>query len=159
MDSGKDHFQTLKYRACQSLRPLTLQSQRETRSQCQEAYLHKTATHKVSTHISHEKLREKAESFLILGGFLICGKRLINQGWFEFVAGAGNGPVVGVKASRNLTNKIFCNGDFTLNFRKNGIIPGLVGSEYFVHILYVFFIYSNNKVSFSPLYNQPWPCS
>lgn len=40
----------------------------------------------------------------------------------------GNGPVVGVKASRNLTNKVFCNGDFTLNFRKNGIIPGLVGT-------------------------------
>ncbi|XP_055313601.1 dnaJ homolog subfamily C member 11 [Sitodiplosis mosellana] len=62
------------------------------------------------------------------GGFLICGRRLVNQGWFEFVAGAGNGPVVGVKASRNLTNKVFCNGDFTLNFRKNGIIPGLVGT-------------------------------
>lgn len=92
---------------------------------------------------------------------MICGKRLINQGWFEFVAGAGNGPVVGVKASRNLTNKIFCNGDFTLNFRKNGIIPGLVGSEYFVgvRIFYVFFIYSNNIVLFSPLYNQHWPCS
>lgn len=66
---------------------------------------------------------------LISGGFLICGRRLVNQGWFEFVAGAGNGPVIGVKGSRNLTNKVFCNGDFTLNFRKNGIIPGIVGSE------------------------------
>lgn len=62
------------------------------------------------------------------GGFLICGRRLVNQGWFEFVAGAGNGPIIGVKGSRNLTNKVLCNGDFTLNFRKNGIIPGIVGS-------------------------------
>lgn len=67
--------------------------------------------------------------FPFLGGFLLCGRRLVNQGWFELVAGAGNGPIVGVKASRNLTNKIFCNGDFTLNFRKNGIIPGIVGSK------------------------------
>lgn len=67
-------------------------------------------------------------SCIFSGGFLVCGRRLVNQGWFEFVAGAGNGPVVGLKASRNLTNKVFCNGDFTLNFRKNGIIPGLVGS-------------------------------
>ncbi|XP_031640868.1 dnaJ homolog subfamily C member 11 [Contarinia nasturtii] len=62
------------------------------------------------------------------GGFLISGRRLVNQGWFELVAGAGNGPVVGLKGSRNLTSKIFCNGDFTLNFRKNGIIPGLMGT-------------------------------
>lgn len=69
-------------------------------------------------------------SFAISGGFLICGRRLVNQGWFEFVAGAGNGPLIGVKGSRNLTNKVFCNGDFTLNFRKNGIIPGIVGSMF-----------------------------
>lgn len=62
------------------------------------------------------------------GGFVICGRRLVNQGWFELVAGGGNGPMIGAKASRNLTNKVFCNGDFTLNFRKNGIIPGLVGT-------------------------------
>lgn len=72
--------------------------------------------------------RNLVQFSVLKGGFLICGRRLVNQGWFEFLAGAGNGPVIGVKASRNLTNKVFCNGDFTLNFRKNGIIPGLVGS-------------------------------
>lgn len=55
----------------------------------------------------------------------------MNKGWFELDVGAGNGPIIGVKASRNLTNKVFCNGDITMNFRKNGIIPGLVGSKYF----------------------------
>lgn len=63
------------------------------------------------------------------GGFLISGRRLVNKGWFELDLGAGNGPVIGMKGSRNLTNKVFCNGDVTMNFRKNGIIPGLVGSE------------------------------
>lgn len=77
-----------------------------------------------------KNLTNNCSSRQFSGGFLICGRRLINQGWFEFVAGAGNGPVIGVKGSRNLTNKVFCNGDFTLNFRKNGIIPGIVGSEF-----------------------------
>lgn len=81
-------------------------------------------------------------SVSISGGFLICGRRLINKGWFEFVAGAGNGPLIGVKGSRNLTNKIFCNGDFTLNFRKNGIIPGIVGSA--SHLCnFTYFSYAN----------------
>jgi DnaJ homolog subfamily C member 11 len=63
------------------------------------------------------------------GGFMIAGRRLINKGWLEIDAGAGNGPVLGFKGSRNLTSKIFCNGGTTINFRPNGIIPGLVGSE------------------------------
>lgn len=67
--------------------------------------------------------------FQNVGGFLISGRRLVNKGWFELDVGAGNGPIIGVKASRNLTNKVFCNGDITMNFRKNGIIPGLVGSK------------------------------
>jgi DnaJ homolog subfamily C member 11 len=62
------------------------------------------------------------------GGFVIAGRRLINKGWLELDAGAGNGPVLGVKASRNLTSKIFCNGGTTVNFRPNGIIPGIVGT-------------------------------
>lgn len=61
---------------------------------------------------------------------MISGRRLINKGWFEFDVGAGGGPVIGVKGSRNLTSKIYCNGGATLNFRQNGIIPGLVGSKY-----------------------------
>lgn len=52
----------------------------------------------------------------------------MNKGWLELDVGAGNGPVIGFKGSRNLTSKVFCNGDITMNFRKNGIIPGLVGS-------------------------------
>lgn len=61
---------------------------------------------------------------------MIAGRRLVNKGWFELVTGAGNGPLLGVKGARNLTNKIFCNGEVTMNFRKNGIIPGIVGSKY-----------------------------
>lgn len=41
----------------------------------------------------------------------------------------GSGPSVGLKGSRTLTERIFCNGGATLNFRHNGIIPGLVGSN------------------------------
>lgn len=82
--------------------------------------------------------------YIFLGGFLICGRRLVNQGWFEFVGGAGNGPLIGVKGSRNLTNKVFCNGDFTLNFRKNGIIPGIVGST-FPFIRFSLFFFKNKS--------------
>lgn len=67
--------------------------------------------------------------YVFTGGFMISGRRLVNKGWLELDVGAGNGPVIGLKGSRNLTNRIFCNGDVTMNFRKNGIIPGLVGSK------------------------------
>lgn len=63
------------------------------------------------------------------GGFMISGRRLINKGWLELDVGAGGGPVFSARGSRNLTNKVYCTGETTLNFRKNGIIPGLVGSE------------------------------
>lgn len=59
---------------------------------------------------------------------MISGRRLVNKGWLELDVGAGNGPVIGLKGSRNLTNKIYCNGGATLNFVQNGIIPGIVGS-------------------------------
>lgn len=92
---------------------------------------------------------------IFTGGFLLCGRRLINQGWFEFIAGAGNGPIIGVKASRNLTNKVFCNGDFSLNFRKNGIIPGLVGSRakdiFVVTILHIFLYFNDIFSSCGPI--------
>uniref|UniRef100_A0A182QHK4 J domain-containing protein n=1 Tax=Anopheles farauti TaxID=69004 RepID=A0A182QHK4_9DIPT len=62
------------------------------------------------------------------GNFLLSGKRLINKGWFEVDCGAGNGPVLGAKGSRNLTNRIFLTGGTTFHFRPNAIIPGLTGT-------------------------------
>lgn len=59
---------------------------------------------------------------------MISGRRLVHKGWLELDVGAGGGPVIGLKGSRNLTNKVFCNGGASLNFRRNGIIPALVGS-------------------------------
>lgn len=62
------------------------------------------------------------------GNFLLSGRRLINKGWFEVDCGAGNGPVLGVKGSRNLTSRLFLNGGTTVNFRQNAIIPGIAGT-------------------------------
>lgn len=62
------------------------------------------------------------------GGFLISARRLINKGWLELDLGAGNGPVLGLKGSRTLSQKVYANGGGTLNFRPNGVIPGLVGT-------------------------------
>lgn len=62
------------------------------------------------------------------GNFLLSGRRLINKGWFEVDCGAGSGPVLGVKGSRNLTNRVFLNGGTTINFRQNAIIPGIAGT-------------------------------
>lgn len=59
---------------------------------------------------------------------MISGRRLINKGWLALDVGAGNGPIVGFKGFRALSQRVFCNGGATLNFRPNGIIPGLVGS-------------------------------
>lgn len=73
------------------------------------------------------------------------------------MAGAGNGPIIGVKASRNLTNKVFCNGDFSLNFRKNGIIPGLVGSrsrKKFINIISITILHYFIITSFVQFYFQ-----
>ncbi|XP_049299929.1 dnaJ homolog subfamily C member 11 [Anopheles funestus] len=63
------------------------------------------------------------------GNFLLSGRRLINKGWFEVDCGAGNGPVLGAKGSRNLTNRIFLTGGTTFHFRPNAIIPGLTGTS------------------------------
>lgn len=62
----------------------------------------------------------------------MSGRRLINKGWLALEIGAGNGPVVGVKGSRTLTQRIFCTGGATLNFRQDVIIPGFVGSKHTV---------------------------
>lgn len=62
------------------------------------------------------------------GGFMIAARRLINKGWLEMDIGAGNGPSVSFKGSKNLTQKVFFNGGLNVNFRPNGLLPGLVGS-------------------------------
>lgn len=64
------------------------------------------------------------------GNFLVSGRRLVNKGWFEVDVGAGGGPMVGVKGSRTLSQRIFCNAGMNVNFRQNVIIPILTGSEY-----------------------------
>lgn len=86
------------------------------------------------------------------GSFVISGRRLINKGWLAMDIGAGSGPSVGFKASRTLTERIFCNGGTTLNFRHNGIIPGLVGSKVIdanmlVNILKFYFLYCSTRRS------------
>lgn len=64
------------------------------------------------------------------GNFLVSGRRLINKGWVEVDVGAGNGPVVGVKGSRNLSQRVFCNAGINFNFRSNVIIPILTSSKW-----------------------------
>lgn len=63
------------------------------------------------------------------GAFIVTGRRLINKGWLAFEAGAGNGPLIGLKGSRNLSQRVFCNGGLTFSFRPNMVLPGLVGSK------------------------------
>lgn len=62
------------------------------------------------------------------GNFLISGRRLVNKGWLELDLGAGNGPVVGFKGSRTLSQKVFCNGGMSLNFQNTGVIPSFVST-------------------------------
>lgn len=66
------------------------------------------------------------------GNFQVSGRRLVNKGWFELDAGIGNNPVLGLKGSRNLTQKIFCNAGLSVAFRQNVIIPILTSSECFI---------------------------
>lgn len=60
------------------------------------------------------------------GGFVVCGRRLINKGWLELDLGAGNGPVIGVKGGRTLSSAVTLNGGCSLNFRESGIVPAFV---------------------------------
>lgn len=62
------------------------------------------------------------------GNFVISGRRLINKGWLEVDLGAGQGPALGLKASKNVTDRVFLNGGASLNFRPNGLLPGFVTS-------------------------------
>ncbi|KAH8333301.1 hypothetical protein KR074_008568 [Drosophila pseudoananassae] len=80
------------------------------------------------------------------GGFVVAGRRLLNKGWLELCAGAGNGFLLGLKGKslhkgrvlivaylkyryflggRTLTQKLTLNGGTNLNFRDNGVIPAL----------------------------------
>lgn len=63
------------------------------------------------------------------GNFVVSGRRLVNKGWFELDAGVGNSPVLGIKGSRTLSQKVFANAGFSCNFRQNVIIPILTSSE------------------------------
>lgn len=63
------------------------------------------------------------------GAFVISGRRLVNKGWLSMEVGAGNGPIVGFKGSRNLSQRVFCTGGITMNVRPGGLIlPGIVGT-------------------------------
>lgn len=64
------------------------------------------------------------------GNFYISGRRLVNKGWVEVDLAAGNGPAMGIKGSRNLSQKVFCNAGVSFNFRSNVIIPILTGSKF-----------------------------
>lgn len=62
------------------------------------------------------------------GRFTITGRRVINNGWVEVDVGAGNGISTSGKISKNLGKRIFSTFNLNLNFRNNGIVPGLVGT-------------------------------
>lgn len=63
------------------------------------------------------------------GRFTIAARRVISsKGWVEVDLGAGNGLSMGGKGSRNFGKRIFATANVNLNFRQNGIVPGLVGT-------------------------------
>ncbi|CAO1402064.1 unnamed protein product [Diamesa tonsa] len=63
------------------------------------------------------------------GRFTIAARRVLSsKGWVEVDLGAGNGLSMGGKGSRNFGKRIFATANLNLNFRQNGIVPGLVGT-------------------------------
>uniref|UniRef100_A0A1B0GC21 J domain-containing protein n=1 Tax=Glossina morsitans morsitans TaxID=37546 RepID=A0A1B0GC21_GLOMM len=52
------------------------------------------------------------------GGFVVCGRRLLNKGWLELDLGAGNG-------GRTLSPVLSVTGGTSLNFREHGVLPAL----------------------------------
>lgn len=62
------------------------------------------------------------------GAFIVSGRRLVNKGWVSIEAGAGNGPILGFRGSRTLSQKVFCNGGITMNFRPGMVLPGFVST-------------------------------
>ncbi|XP_037828288.1 dnaJ homolog subfamily C member 11 [Lucilia sericata] len=59
------------------------------------------------------------------GGFVVCGRRLLNKGWLQLDVGAGNGLITAVKGGRTLNSVLTLNAGAQMNFRENGVIPGL----------------------------------
>lgn len=64
------------------------------------------------------------------GAFSVSGRRLLNKGWVAVDLTAGNGPSVGVKGSRTLSQKVFANFGAGLNLRSNGIVPTFMSCKY-----------------------------
>ncbi|XP_055707223.1 dnaJ homolog subfamily C member 11 [Phlebotomus papatasi] len=62
------------------------------------------------------------------GAFSVSGRRLLNKGWVAVDLTAGNGPSLGVKGSRTLSQKVFANFGAGLNLRSNGIVPTFMSS-------------------------------
>lgn len=59
------------------------------------------------------------------GGFVVCGRRLLNKGWLQLDVGAGNGLLMAVKGGRTLNSVLTVNAGAQMNFRENGVLPGL----------------------------------
>ncbi|KAL1116760.1 hypothetical protein AAG570_005232, partial [Ranatra chinensis] len=56
------------------------------------------------------------------GGVTVSNKRTLSEkGWVEVLAGAGNGPLLGLKGFRTLTKRIFTTAETHLQFAPNGI--------------------------------------
>uniref|UniRef100_A0A1B0DAB5 Uncharacterized protein n=1 Tax=Phlebotomus papatasi TaxID=29031 RepID=A0A1B0DAB5_PHLPP len=66
------------------------------------------------------------------GAFSVSGRRLLNKGWVAVDLTAGNGPSLGVKGSRTLSQKVFANFGAGLNLRSNGIVPTFMSSDFFL---------------------------
>lgn len=63
------------------------------------------------------------------GRFSVSARRVLSsRGWIEMDVGAGNGLNLGGKATRHFAKRYFATGNVNLNFRKNGIVPSLVGT-------------------------------
>ncbi|XP_055694542.1 dnaJ homolog subfamily C member 11 isoform X2 [Lutzomyia longipalpis] len=62
------------------------------------------------------------------GAFTVSGRRLLNKGWVAVDLTAGNGPAVGVKGSRTLSQKVFANFGGSLNLRSNVLVPAFMSS-------------------------------
>ncbi|XP_059622338.1 dnaJ homolog subfamily C member 11 [Phlebotomus argentipes] len=62
------------------------------------------------------------------GAVSVTGRRLLNKGWVAVDVSAGNGPSVGVKGSRTLSQKVFANFGGSLNLRSGAIVPTFMSS-------------------------------
>lgn len=62
------------------------------------------------------------------GNFVVSGRRLVNKGTLEMEVGLGNAPTVGLKGSRTLSDKVYCNAGLNVAFQSNVIVPILAGT-------------------------------